>query len=77
MATYRDFADWVGGQAKAGRLIGVNKYRAHRLYHGQVELKPEEAMQIELASGGAFRKEVLMFGPLIKRDSDVLGGTHH
>lgn len=76
MATYRDFADWAGGQAKAGRLIGVNKYRAHRLYHGSAALKPEEAMQIELASGGAFRKEVLMFGPLIKRDENVLGDTH-
>lgn len=73
MATYRDFVDWAGGQAKAGRLIGVNKYRAHRLYHG-ADLRPEEAMQIELASGGVFRKEVLMFGPLIKRDGDVMGG---
>lgn len=77
MATYRDFADWAGGQAKAGRLIGVNKYRAHRLYHGSAVLKAEEAMQIELASGGAFRKEVLMFGPLIRRDPDVLGNSTH
>lgn len=74
MATYRDFANWAGGQAKAGRLIGIDKMRAHRLYHGQVALRAEEALQIELVSGGAFRKEVLMFGPLIKRDADVMGG---
>lgn len=76
MATYKDFASWAGGQAKAGRLIGVNRARAHRLYHG-AELTPAEAMQIELVSGGAFRKEALIFGPLIRREPDVMGGEMH
>lgn len=69
MATFREFADWAGGQAKAGRLIGANKLRAHRLYHG-ADITPEEAMKVELASGGLFRKEQLVFGPLVNRESN-------
>lgn len=73
MATFKDFADWAGGQAKAGRLIGVNKLRAHRLYHG-ASLTPDEAMRIELASSGLFRKEQLIFGPFVgKENGNVMG----
>jgi DNA-binding transcriptional regulator YdaS (Cro superfamily) len=70
MATFRDFADWAGGQTKAARLIGINKARAHRLTHGAA-IKPEEAMAIELASGGVFRKEQLVFGPLVKNHNTM------
>lgn len=74
MATFRDFVDWAGGkQTKAGRLIGINKARAHRLYHG-ADIDPEEAMKIELVTGGTIRKEQLVFGPLVGRDrADVFG----
>lgn len=65
MATFRDFADWAGGQVRAASLIGINKARAHRLYHG-AEIDPAEAMRVELASGGVFRKEQLVFGPLVR-----------
>lgn len=60
--TFKDFAEWAGGQAKAGRLIGVNKLRAHRLYHG-ARLTPAEAHLIDVASHGLFRRDALIFGP--------------
>lgn len=59
--TFKDFADWAGGQAIAGRLIGIHKLRAHRLYHG-APMKPDEASRIEAASKGLFSKESLIFG---------------
>lgn len=65
MNTFKDFCDWAGGQAKAGRLIGVNRFRAHRLVHGSA-LTPEEALKIEIVSSGVFRKEELIFGPLVE-----------
>ena len=60
--TFKDFADWAGGQAKAGRLIGANKLRAHRLYHG-AQLTPTEASRIDSASHGLFPRDALIFGP--------------
>lgn len=63
MQTFNDFANWAGGQAKAGRLIGIHKNRAHRLAHGK-PMKATEALAIELVTEGAFRKELLMFGHL-------------
>lgn len=63
MANFQDFCEWAGGQAKAAKLIGINKARAHRLYHG-APMKPQEALAIERATGGVFRKERLIFGHL-------------
>ena len=71
MANYREFAEWAGSQAKAARLIGINKFRSHRLFHGNAELRPDEAMRIELASGGIFRKEQLIFGRYVRNGSEV------
>lgn len=68
--TFKDFVAWAGGQRKAAALIGVDKYRAHRLFHNPSLLLPEEAMRIELATGGAFRKEALIFGHLIGKSSN-------
>ena len=63
METFRDFVTWAGSQRKAAELIGADKYRAHRLYHGTGKpLTPDEAIAIEAASGGVFRKEHLIFG---------------
>ena len=67
MNTFHDFCTWAGGQAKAGRLTGINKPRMHRLYHG-APLRPDEALAIERATNGAFRKERLIFGGLASRD---------
>ena len=72
MATFKDFATWAGGQAKAGRLIGVNKLRAHRLYHG-ARITPEEATRIEHVSGGAFRREQLVFGRASGNSGNTMG----
>lgn len=63
METFKDFCSWAGGQAKAARLIRITKARAHRLYHG-APLRPDEALAIERATNGAFRKERLIFGGL-------------
>lgn len=71
MQTFNDFVTWAGGQAQAGRLIGINKNRAHRLAHGK-PIRAAEALRIELVSGGVFRKEQLMFGHLAA-DPHVLG----
>lgn len=61
MNTYKDFVTWAGGnQAKAGSLIGIDKYRSHRLYQGKVELEPSEAAAIEKVSYGIFKKENLI-----------------
>jgi hypothetical protein len=32
--TFRNLADLIGTQAEAARILGVNVFRAHRLYHG-------------------------------------------
>ena len=61
METFKDFATWAGNQRKAAELIGIDKFRAHRLFHGK-PLTPEEATTIEAVSGGVFRKEHLIFG---------------
>lgn len=61
MTTFREFADWAGSQAKAGQLIGVNKLRAHRLYHGAA-IRADEALRIEQASEGLFPKESFLWG---------------
>lgn len=71
MQTFNDFATWAGGQAKAARLLGIHKNRAHRLAHGK-PIRADEALRIELVSGGVFRKEVLMFSHLAN-SSQVLG----
>jgi DNA-binding transcriptional regulator YdaS (Cro superfamily) len=71
MQTFNDFATWAGGQAKAARLLGIHKNRAHRLAHGK-PMRADEALRIELVSGGLFRKEVLMFSHLAASPS-VLG----
>lgn len=61
METFKDFATWAGSQREAARLIGIDKYRAHRLYHGR-KLTPDEAVEIERVSGGVFRAAQLIFG---------------
>jgi len=62
METFEDFVTWAGGQTQAAKLIGIDKYRAHRLFHGKRRLTADEAVAIEKASGGVFRKEMLIFG---------------
>lgn len=59
--TFKDFAAWAGGQSKAAEKIGMDKYRAHRVYHGRA-LTPEEATAIEVASDGVFNAVALIFG---------------
>lgn len=61
MNTFQDFVKWAGGQKEAAELIGISKYRSHRLYHGR-QLRPEEATAIEAASNGAFKRDALIFG---------------
>ncbi len=61
MDTYKDFVEWAGGQKEAAELIGISKYRSHRLYHGR-QLKPEEATAIDRASKGVFKRDALIFG---------------
>lgn len=71
MTNFQDFVDWAGGkQTQAARLIGISKARAHRLANGAA-IKPEEAMQIELVTGGVIRKDALVFGPHVKRDNTM------
>lgn len=60
MTTFKDFAEWAGGQKAAGDLIGVNKIRAHRLYHGAA-IRPDEALRIEEVTHGTFRKETFLW----------------
>ena len=66
--TFKDFAVWAGGQKQAAALIGMDKYRAHRLYHGRA-LTPEEATAIEVASKGVFNAAELIFGMLNKGEA--------
>lgn len=63
MDNFKDFCTWAGSQTKAARLLGISKARAHRLYHG-TKLEPSEALQIERATNGLFKKERLIFGGL-------------
>lgn len=61
--TFRDFVTWAeGSRPKAAELIGIDKYRAHRLYHG-AQMHVEEALAIERVTAGMFKAEQLIIAP--------------
>jgi hypothetical protein len=59
LATFKTLADLIGNQAEASRLIGVNKLRGHRLYHGakhSIQEMQAIADQIAIAQKAKKRK---------------------
>lgn len=61
MNTFRDFVKWAGSTRKAAELLDTSASTVSRLATGQQRMTADVAEQVEQVSGGAFRKERVMW----------------
>jgi len=58
---FERFVDWAGSQALAAERLKVSRQLINYILQGQRHISPQMAHDIEVVSGGRFKKEVLVF----------------
>jgi len=58
---FERFVDWAGSQAMAADRLKVSRQLINYIISGKRHISPQMAHDIQVVSGGRFKREVLVF----------------